>query len=412
VTAFDGTNDTPAVQEIVWNVTDVAGKNHSSDSITIRKDDSLLLTATGSDTVLEIDADGDGVFEHVGAPGDAFVSNYAAAGASIITAKIDGEIVGTLEVTVVSVDMHGPVACQVGFLREHDVFVTPASARESIVYVSVDSELLYVNRKELTADGALLELRPDYRGTPVFEARLGSATGSIVATQEIDEFTFANTAAYIFIVHPEGDEGARSGSATLTMTPLVPGLAIEITINSTGVTFDGGATILSISTDQFEVQPDGSGTFDYQMHLAPGYDAICIDTRVLQEHSPEEEVGHRFRDNGTVKDCTCKVSITGPNVVYVGQVTYTLDGLFAGLKYESEFTQCSACKEAGHPSYTFMPLPPATEMLTGFGCVLSCFRYLYGCTFTESAATLSAATFIPFQMVAAWSFLLCWEITH
>ncbi|HHN46475.1 MAG TPA: hypothetical protein ENN09_03440, partial [Planctomycetes bacterium] len=173
VTASDGTNDTPAVQEITWNVTDIL----SCDSvIKIRKGDALLFTGNGAADELEIDADGDGILELDGAlPGDLLPYQYTVAGDYNVTARLKDEFgqeitSRTIYVTVIDVNLHGPcVACRVGYRRDIDVFVSPAGAKESVAYTSADGELLYVGLKEHTADGAIIQLEPHYRGTPVYE---------------------------------------------------------------------------------------------------------------------------------------------------------------------------------------------------------------------------------------------------
>ena len=61
-----------ATQNIVWTPLDVKGKNSSSDAVTIRQNDALLLTCSGPRAVLTIDADGDGVVDFTGIPGNNF----------------------------------------------------------------------------------------------------------------------------------------------------------------------------------------------------------------------------------------------------------------------------------------------------------------------------------------------------
>src|SRR5208283_4595721 len=121
VTASDGTNSNTVSQDITWTVTDLAGKSSSSDTVTIRKGDSLLLTASGSGSVLTIDADGDSIVDITSVPGAATAFQYATAGTFIATAKIDGTEVGTLTVVVVDVQMNKAIAAEVGFERINDV---------------------------------------------------------------------------------------------------------------------------------------------------------------------------------------------------------------------------------------------------------------------------------------------------
>ena len=230
--------------------------------------------------------------------------------------------------------LNGPVACQVGYLREHTVTVTPTGESASVAYQSSDDDFLQVSLKEYTADGAVLELTPQCRGTPVFEARLGTS-GPIMATQEVDEFALDNSAAYLLVVMPEGDEGGRRGYATLTMRPLLPNLEIEMWVCSPGLTFDGGISSMTISTNDFEAQADGSGTYNYWLHLAPGYDAICVNMNVVQSSSPERRCGKRRGDNGVVENCICNVALSHTNPGGT-VITYSASGEI-----------CNPCRRAG-----------------------------------------------------------------
>ena len=305
VTAKDAAeNSSTAEQDIPWRATDIP----LWCDITIRKGDSLLLTQTGTGSVLEIDP-GTGVWENVGAPGDTLMHMYDTAGVYTVCSRIDGGAVSLIDVTVVDVNLHGPVACQVGFMRELDVFVTPVSAKESVDYSENDSRILHVEFNEYTDEGAALKLIPYTRGTPVLVARLGS-NGPIVSTQEIDEFTL-DVPAYEGVVI---DDDIDVGTSKLTMRPYIPDLILEFDMFASTSTFEGGVTHFEVNTtDDFvqvfdEETGETVGKLLYDIEVPDEEDQYCFKIDVKQEMDPNEErvlVGDSGNING--KGCVVKV---------------------------------------------------------------------------------------------------------
>jgi PKD repeat protein len=369
--------DTLAIsQSLTWTVTDLAGKSYSSDSITIREGDSLLLTATGAGTALWLDADGNGTNDMPSGavPGDVLQWEYAAADAYTVTAKIDGASVGTLLVTVVDVDLHAPIACQIGYTRQKYVTVSPLEAAMEpgvLAFVPNDVSLLAVAGVEPAADGARLHITALARGTPVLQARVNGAAGAIISTVEVDEFTLDNTGAYI--IHVRRDEtGAGETHATyFTMDPLVPdpNIDLRLVMRSPGMTFANGTSTLAFTAADFVPRADGSGVYDYTIYVAPGCDFFCMDTYVEQHHSnPSYTVGHRIGDNGL--QCMCRVTIPVPDV--------SAPSLVVGMELElvAAFEQCELnpenimyghCKVLGHavgPAYRWV-LTPGLRLAAG-----------------------------------------------
>jgi hypothetical protein len=74
------------------------------------------------------------------------------------------------------------------------------------------------------------------------------------------------------------------------MEPLVSDVDVVLTMSSSGSTFEGGASTLTISTNEFVAQPDGSGTYTYSLYFPPGVDFFCHDLEVLQESSPADTI--------------------------------------------------------------------------------------------------------------------------
>jgi len=347
VVAVPGIPAMTASRTITWEATDLSGMHSSSNSITIRKGDSLLLTASDGN---KIDADGDGTFELTGGLGAEYPVMYDAPGEVIVTAKHGSNVVGSLLVIVVDVDLTSPIACQVGYRREKDVAITLPAYASQVGFAAAEPHLLDVSVKELTATGATLYLKPHHRGTPVVVARLGGATGPIIATKEIDEFTIWTTAQYAIAAIRQGCCGATAiGKATITMDPRVTDLTARMTMYSPGSTFEGGLAAIEFSTTDFVLEADGSGTYQYDIWLAPEFQNLCHDLTVVQEESPGETISITRGING------CVVTVTCPDCV-----ARTQGGASVTLAVEeSEATGCEyhidlGLADAGTPCWEYM----------------------------------------------------------
>jgi len=150
VTAAIDADQMSETRTITWTPTYI--DDDSGQAVTVRRGDSLLLTAyEEGGTTLEIDVDSDGTPEYTGDMGERFSHCYDAAGEYLATAKIDGVEVGTLTVTVIDVDLHGPIACQVGYKREKFVPIEPAAHATEVVFSALDPDYLGdVSVKEYT----------------------------------------------------------------------------------------------------------------------------------------------------------------------------------------------------------------------------------------------------------------------
>src|SRR5262249_15647811 len=155
IEGFDGQSTTDVTQMITWTPTDLNGKSASTDIVKIRKNDSLLLTASGTGAVLTIDADGDGLVDLTGAPDNNFAYQYATSGTFVAQAWIDGNLVGTLTVVVVDVNFNGPIACEAHFQREKDVTIIGGTSVD-VTFACSDMGRLAVSVETPTANGARL----------------------------------------------------------------------------------------------------------------------------------------------------------------------------------------------------------------------------------------------------------------
>jgi len=114
-------------------------------TVTIRKDSSLLLGSGVQDgTLLEIDVDGDGVYDLSGAPTDTFPVLYSQYGTYEVKTRIDGVESGILIVDVPQVIFPKNVACEIGFTRELTVGIPEESASD-IIFSALDSTELTIH---------------------------------------------------------------------------------------------------------------------------------------------------------------------------------------------------------------------------------------------------------------------------
>ena len=205
----------------------------------------------------------------------------------------------TIGIVVISVDLRGPVACAIGQLREHDTVVHPATAIQYVHYAASNPDALHVSALTQTEDGHTLSLAVQGYGKPYFEARLWSSSGPILARQAIDAFTIESTALHgIGVFTEEGGDGSEEGLATAILNPLLNDLEVTFIACTPGVSFEGGVTEFTVSSNEFVLQPDGSGTHEYSIYLAPDTPMICHRITVAQAHSPIEFVGSTALLNG------------------------------------------------------------------------------------------------------------------
>lgn len=242
-----------ATQELTWTATDLKGKDASTDRLFIRQGESLLLTATGTGNVLQLDTNGDGVFEPAGAPGQTVPAEFPASGEVVVAARIDGVSVGSLKVAAIGVDFRGPIVDQVQCTRRKDVGIAPAAHRQQVAFVPADPQSLQASVRNLITDGARLHLTALQRGTVVLQARLGSAGGPLLSQQEIDAFVveLPERAGGLHM-----DPETQSTTTPLTLRPHVPNVTYTLTMFASASTFAGGATTFSANSNDFTQRTD------------------------------------------------------------------------------------------------------------------------------------------------------------
>ena len=320
VTASDGTNSNTVSQDITWTVTDLSTTTYSTDTVTIRKGDFLLLTANGTGSVLTIDANGDGTVDFTGAPGENFAYQYGTAGTYVAQAWIDGNSGGTLTVIVVDLTELKPVDIQVGYTWTQAVTdseyrtITPAEEISNIYFVSNDTFLLQVS-ESVDNGTANLHMTPLMRGNQFMLARLGGLTGPALCIIPVNEFTLDSPALATTLVDAQTNVGVN----TLTMRPYIPGIIFNFNMFAHTSTFLGGATSFTINTSDAEssigeqgfqqVYDAGTGetigVFNFTLEMPPAENMYCFTLTPFQDGTPQQ-IGQASGINGN----NIKVTVT------------------------------------------------------------------------------------------------------
>jgi hypothetical protein len=303
---------------IVWREIDLAASS-LPDPMTIRAGDSLLFTAgvgeTGTLHIAVMDGSNQVCQTREGVTGETFPVRFDQGGTFTVIASVDGISVGSLIVHVVYIDFDGPVACQVGYKREKGVAVYGPT--NQVFFTAKDPALLEVSVKEVTSYGVRLYLKALGRGTPVVQARLGSATGPILAEQEVEEFTADSSAAQHLVVNGETD----TANTILTMKPWIPNVDVNFGMYAHYSTFAGGATAYTLNTsDQTSVDINGDPAIDLSVdpstgetqavirvdiEIPPGESSYCFSAS-FDQHSKYGTKSGEVNCNGSV----CKWTMT------------------------------------------------------------------------------------------------------
>lgn len=285
----DGSNVTAA--ELQWQVTDLTSLPYGSNPMVIRVGDSLLLTASGPGTKLELTVTAPDASQRrftglhlAGVFTAALPVPFTVAGNHLVTATIDGHPAGMLTVAVVGADLKGPIACQIGYKRIKDVGTQGAQVGiERIVFTSGDPQRFLVDATGDATATRRLTLRPLSRGFPRLQARLGQ-DGPLISEQVLDEFTIITTAEKSVVVVETLPDGSLRCRAELEMRPLVPALKVALRVFVAGVTFDDSTISRDVSSDTFyRLLDSDAGRYDYGLIRAPGATVgTCHSFQVFQ----------------------------------------------------------------------------------------------------------------------------------
>jgi hypothetical protein len=240
-------------QSIAWKALDL-GVQAPDASLTIRRGDSLLLTATGAGASLEIDSNGDGVSEFSGQAGEKFEALYATAGTYRATARLGGQPGGMLLVRVLDVNLRAPIACSVDYTRQKTVGILSAGAPGALFFGSSDRKCLEVAVSNVSSGEARLALCPKVKGETALQTRLGGAQGPILASAPVTGFEVRSTAETYIAPTSIFLNGSLLISPVITMDPYVPGLEFRFHIVANGATFLDSSVDLKVLSNQFDMK--------------------------------------------------------------------------------------------------------------------------------------------------------------
>ena len=281
VTGSSGTETFQDSASINWMPLDVNAYGISQ--MTIREGASLLWTVEGTGTAIEIDTNGDGVFDVAGAPGDTFPISYPNAGAYTVSGTIDGVPVGkTITVHVVNAQIaHARPAVAKDYQRVVPVDVIGSLGNETlnasifgagaVGAVSADAGTGYTHTFPLTAHSI-----PQ---PPKVMLRLG-AGGPGFGVHVVDVFIFHSTAFDGFEIEI-GPGGTVISSMSVIIDPLILNLDAEIK-SICAATFADSSSVLSPSTNDF-TPINGRGEYAYQIMRDADQPGICHSILMFQD---------------------------------------------------------------------------------------------------------------------------------
>lgn len=267
-------------QQLVWQTLEIDDLPYGLDRLVVRVADRVLISATGPSTVQRSDAAGavSGTWDVT--PGQATEISFPTAGQFVLKAVRGDAVVGNLPVSVVDVDFHGPIACEIAFQRVKDVVATAAPG--DLWFAANDAGLLDVGQGAVTGENQRLALRPHAFGDIAVQARIQSS-GALVAWCPVDEFTQRTSAESTITIVGTLPDGSLLTQARLTMNPLVPGLDVRLSMYTGGTTFPDGTTQMWVPTSLYS--PEGfTGFYDYQIIRSPrSGSALCHSTQTFQD---------------------------------------------------------------------------------------------------------------------------------
>ncbi len=292
--------------EIAWEPTLISGEAE----VVLRIRDALLLKVPVSGSLQVTYACG--ILSNTGVPIPAIpeiplpLSFNKPGTYTIVARNVTGTEVGRLAITAVDVNFDGPVACEVGYARSKGVEILGGDPA-AVAFTSADDGNLVVSPIAPTDFGVRISLKPLRRGSPVVLARLQTASGSIIARQELDEFTLETQALRDSVVNNE----TNSATAALIMRPYIPNIDGIFTMFAHRATFEGGAKKLIINSNVIEksFDPESNetiGTFFVGLEIPPDEDLYCFRL-LLDQHS---KYGTSVSTENTINGKSCRYRVS------------------------------------------------------------------------------------------------------
>ncbi|HOW73054.1 MAG TPA: hypothetical protein PKY77_20860 [Phycisphaerae bacterium] len=262
-------NQQSATQSIEWMPTNIA----VGGSLTIRRGDSLLLTAPGTGT-LEIDANGDSTMDYTGQAGDKYAYKYSTAGVYSATAKVGGTTVGTVTVTVVEAVLPTVLACQKDNTIVRKIVVNPA-AQAANVTVNLSADGTVNITPTVVSDGINVAFYATETVAPRIFARIGGDDGPVLATDMLRPFKFVYAGPDVprREVYADGDAKFMH---TIKMEPFVPGAKLQFATYSGGATFENGSYLMQKMSDDL-----GDNTYTFPIYAPKTWGVTCHQLYVI-----------------------------------------------------------------------------------------------------------------------------------
>lgn len=246
--------------EITWTPTDLSRRSSSEPALHIRKGDSLLLTASGQGALLEIDADGDGVYELSGVPGQKFPVAFNVSGIVAVGARIDGVAVGSMNVAVAAVSQ-APEIC---YLR------TLSASDNNIVMVDFEKPLsLFPDIGGYVPESSKLDLSSKLLSSTRMRFTLPTTRDSYVESSLMTRLrhyrgpALSHTVLRVIMVSIDGRsyspvleryaDGTCLYGNSISMVEKFPALSMIVTLTNAGAIFaDTGTTVKIVRADEFD----------------------------------------------------------------------------------------------------------------------------------------------------------------
>jgi hypothetical protein len=267
----------------------------------VRKGDSLLLTDTEEGQSLWIDTKAGGTPATFGGlPGDNFACKFDATGTFTITATVtkadNSTVKHYLLVKVLSVNLDGPIACEVGYQREKGVDIF-GGVNADVSFSTNDAYLMDVSVKAPMTYGSRLFLKTKKRGTPILLARLPGVNGPLLAMQEVDEFT-RDTQALQHLLVANGE-----GNTNLIIRPYIQNINVNLAMFAHSSTFAGGQTAINSNTNQFDkiydaVTDEFIAAGHVSIEMPTNEKSYCFSYALDQHSSHGTAVGASLSVNG------------------------------------------------------------------------------------------------------------------
>lgn len=271
------------VADLSGNVTWRALEIGNAPDMQIRQGESLLLTAgmlgeTGMLQIVVLDSSNQVFSTCTGISGETFPVLFDRDGIFNAFATFNDVSIGSLLVSVAHVDLQGPIACQIGYRREKEVFIYGPT--NDIFFTSSDIKTMTVTNKVQTERGMRLYLKALKAGKPMLQARLGSTTGPIIAQQVVDVFSISVSGGDII------DMDTSEAVFHLVMTPYVPGLDFNTSMFSHHSTFADGTTTYEFHSSDFTVFTNGTngvcGSYDLKVYVPEDEESSCFSETTSQ----------------------------------------------------------------------------------------------------------------------------------